>query len=60
MIFRLKKLKWMPFVPDTDEIIERDLRASVAEVIAHKKGKIELTSAKDLEIVYMTSQMLIM
>ena len=52
----------MPFVPitDTDEIIERDLRASVAEVIAHMKGKIELTSAKDLEIVYMTSQMLIM
>ena len=50
MIFSLKKLKWMPFVPvtDTDEIIERDLRASVAEVIAHMKGKIELPSAKDL------------
>ena len=47
LISRYGNFKITP-VTDTDEIIERDLRASVAEVIAHMKGKIELPSAKDL------------
>lgn len=35
-------------VTDTDEIIERDLRAACDEVKAHIEGRIELPRAKDV------------
>lgn len=36
-------------ISDSDEIVERDIRASLAEVKAHNEGKIELPLAKDLK-----------
>lgn len=35
-------------ISDRDEIMERDIRASLGEVKAHIDGKIELPQAKDL------------
>ncbi len=44
---RYGNFKIMP-ITDADEIIERDIRASYAEVMAHVEGKAELPLAKDV------------
>lgn len=45
------RVGYFKIVPITSEdaIIERDIRASLAEVKAHLEGRAELTDARDLE-----------
>lgn len=45
---RYGNFKILP-ITDADEIVARDIRASLAEVKAHMEGKTDLPLAKDIE-----------